>query len=223
MTPLCFLDCETTSLARPFSPTPGEIWEVGLILRDQDGEAEYRWLLPVTLEHANPKSLDIGGFHDRHPQGDRWAGPGPDDLVLDLAAFCADFAALTDGAHLVGNVVSFDEERLAALLMAHGVQPTWHYHLIDSESMAAGYLAGMATVVTEYGIPHDDDHRRLPGEEPCYGAKVMAAAKHAQPRWDSEALSAAIGVVPPGPDLRHTALGDAIWVEATWDQVMGGR
>lgn len=217
MTPLAFLDTETTSLARPCSPTPGEIWEVGLILRDQDGGDRYRWFLPVTLEHADPKSLEISRFHDRHPQGDQYAGDSreSDHLVADLERWCEDFATLTAGAHLVGNVVSFDEERLAALLMAHGIQPTWHYHLIDVESMAAGYLGGLITVVSEYGIPTDDPD--------SYGHGVVEAARHRFPRWDSEDLSAALGVTPPGPDQRHTALGDALWARDIYDVVIGGR
>lgn len=212
MTPLAFLDTETTSLHRPASPTPGEIWEVGLILRDQDGEQGYRWLLPVTLEHAEPDSLEIGGFYDRHPQGGRWDDPDPDDLVIDLARWCLDFATLTTGAHLVGNVVSFDEERLAALLMAHGVLPAWHYHLVDVESLAAGHLARSAQL--EWHLADEDDDVDGLGE----AKKLLSVA---QPRWDSEELSAALGVTPPGPDQRHTALGDALWARDIYDAVMG--
>lgn len=58
MTTLAFVDIETTSLARPFSPTPGEVWEVGLIVRQPDGtEVERQWFLPATLQHADPISL----------------------------------------------------------------------------------------------------------------------------------------------------------------------
>ena len=200
MTPLAFVDCETTSLHRPCSPTPGEIWEVGLILRDQDGEQSFRWLLPVSLWHADPESLDIGGFHDRHPQGDRWAGrPDPDDLVVDIARWCSDFAALTAGAHLVGNVVSFDEERLAALLTGHGVEPAWDYHLVDVENLAVGWLAA----------GHDWEQGPPVADNKC------------TPPWDSEELSAALGVTPPGPEERHTAIGDALWARDLFDAVIG--
>lgn len=198
MTPLCFVDIETTSLARPFSPTPGEVWEVGLIVRhhDLDGtigfEEQYRWFLPVTLEHADPVSLDIGRFHDRHPQGDR----GPDVPVTPLDLFAAELVALVpDGAHLVGNVVSFDEERLAAILHAHGIDELpWHYHLVDVEALAAGWLAT---------------------EEQTLDA--------ARPPWNSEALCAALGVDVPSDEDRHTALGDARWARDLYDAVMGPR
>lgn len=209
MTPLCFVDCETTSLARPCSPSPGEIWEVGLILRDQHGEEEHRWLLPVTLEHADPESLKIGGFHQRHPQGDHWTGPDPDDLVADMAKWAEAFATLTHGAHLVGNVISFDEERLAALLVANGVQPAWHYHLIDVEALAAGHIAAVA-------------RRQLATAQSASElACACELAAVARPRWASDELSAALDVTPPTTKDRHTALGDARWARDLYDAVMG--
>lgn len=39
---------------------------------------------------------------------------------------------------MVGNVVSFDEERMRHLLHDAGLLHNWHYHLIDVESMIAG-------------------------------------------------------------------------------------
>ena len=215
MTALAFLDIETTSLARPFSTTPSEVWEVGLIVRGENDlgryEVERSWLLPVTLEHADTVSLDIGRFHDRHPQGDRYEG---DAAATPTDEFVREFVDLVDGCHLVGNVVSFDEERLAAILLGHHFTAMpWHYHLIDVEALAAGYLRGLHDVVVEYGIPVADPD--------SYGATVVRQAiNHAQPRWNSEDLSAALGVTVPNDTDRHTALGDARWAKATYDAVM---
>ena len=39
--------------------------------------------------------------------------------------------------------------------------------------------------------------------------------------WRSDDLSSLIGVLPPGEDMRHTALGDAHWAMRVWDKVMG--
>jgi len=198
MTTLCFVDIETTSLARPFSATPGEVWEVGLIVRGENDlgdpyEIERTWMLPVTLEHADPVSLDIGRFHDRHPQGDRYLGPSGHLTRID--AFAHELGELTDGAHLVGNVVSFDEERLAAILVAHGFdQMPWHYHLVDVEALAAGWLST---------------------EQATLGA--------ARPPWDSQVLADALGVEIPSAEDRHTALGDARWARDLYDAVMGTR
>ncbi|MDE1904905.1 MAG: hypothetical protein KGH75_00460 [Rhodospirillales bacterium] len=145
MTRLAFLDTETTGL----DPDRHEVWEVGLILRDTDAvsrvgavvvtDREYHWMLPVDLSTADPFALDIGRFHDRHPSGYRSnQDDHPERTVTDLATFARVFAELTDGAHLVGAVVSFDAERLAALVKRQGLLPAWHYHLVDVEALVAG-------------------------------------------------------------------------------------
>jgi len=136
-----FVDCETTSL----DPEYGEIWEVGLIVRGLvDGEpvTTHRWFLPVTLEHADPIALGIGRFHERHPDGNdsaaQWEFPPWEAGEL----FAKAFAHLTHGDQMVGNVVSFDAERLWRLLRRHGVMPSWHYHIVDCEALAVGWLRG---------------------------------------------------------------------------------
>lgn len=134
---LLFVDIETTSL----DPETGEIWEVGMIIRD-GGEAldmELRAFLDVTLEHADPISLSIGRFHERHHQGNTDPRVDPDQ-IHSQADFAEVFAAISHGAYLVGNVVSFDEERLRRLLRRHGIVPSWNYHLVDVEAMIAGKL-----------------------------------------------------------------------------------
>lgn len=49
---------------------------------------------------------------------------------------------MTHGAHIVGAVPNFDTEVLEALLRENGLTPAWHYHLIDVENLAVGYLNG---------------------------------------------------------------------------------
>src|SRR5580704_2133551 len=139
MTKLAFVDTETTGL----DPDLHEIWEVGLILREEDGrEHEHRWYLPVDLGRADPIALKIGGFHERYGN---WPGRTLDDgtvlpeksgQVSNLRSFASKFAKWTRGAHLVGAVISFDEERLRRLLKANGACPEWHYHLVDVEALA---------------------------------------------------------------------------------------
>lgn len=136
MTKLCFIDTETTGL----DPDRHDIWEVGAIIREPNGdESAHHWFLNVDLGTADPFALKVGGYHDRHPgAGPEWrASP---KLISGPYQFAAEFAWLTRGAHLVGNVVSFDEERLRRLLQRSGACPEWHYHLIDVESMIAGKL-----------------------------------------------------------------------------------
>ena len=186
---LAFVDCETTGL----DVDRHEIWEVGLILRSGMGtpddpvlgDQEHHWFLPVDLSRADPFALGIGGFHDRHPQGYRTppAGGVPGTLppLTPLAAFAREFARLTDGAHLVGAVVSFDAERLDRLLRRQQFLPAWHYHLVDVEAMVAGRYA-------------------------------------LTPPWDSGELSDRAGV-DRGLYEKHTALGDARWARALFDQM----
>lgn len=136
--PLAFVDTETTGL----DPERHEIWEVGLILRQPDlAETVYEWQLPVDVGRADPIALNIGHFYERytldneHP--DLWKPTVREEL---LRSFAAEFARLTAGAHLVGAVVSFDAQRLDRLLRRYGACPTWHYHLVDVEALAAGRL-----------------------------------------------------------------------------------
>lgn len=122
---VAFCDTETTGL----DPDLHQIWEVGLIV----DEGEHSWQLPVDLGRADAVGLRIGRFHERYDSA----------LVSGIAEFAAQFAELTRGRHLVGAVISFDEERLRKLLRANGACPEWHYHLVDCEALAAGRL-GMA-------------------------------------------------------------------------------
>lgn len=186
---LAFVDTETTGL----DPDLHQIWEVGLIVDDQ----ERRWFLSVDLGRADSFALKVGQFHDRHPDGHDFtftvAGSG---YVHDRRTFAREFAKLTYGRHLVGAVVSFDAERLSKLLKANGACPEWHYHLVDVEALAAGWLLGQS---------HDS------GEATDLHVAV--------PPWNSNELSLAVGVDPANFD-RHTALGDARWAKAIYDIVI---
>jgi DNA polymerase III epsilon subunit-like protein len=120
---IVFCDTETTGL----DPKRHQIWEVGLI--DTVG-AEHVWTLPVDLGRADAQALKISGFHARYGKRKPTA----------LGDFARLFRAITEGCHLAGAVISFDEERLRYLLRANGECPLWHYHLVDVEAFAAGKL-----------------------------------------------------------------------------------
>jgi hypothetical protein len=193
--PIAFLDTETTGL----DPDRHQIWEVALIKPDG---AEHVWQFPINEMEADPFALNIGHYWDRHwepgvqeisqitavyeahtPESRRGNFPREGRAITPGAMWCHHFRNLTAGLHLVGAVVSFDEERLRRLLNRNGVLHRWHYHLCDVEALAAGRL----------GI---------------------------EPPWDSDDLSAALGVTVSDED-RHTALGDAKWAKRIYDAVMG--
>lgn len=193
---VCFLDVETTGL----DPDRHEIWEVGLIL--PVGGGSYLWQLPVDLGRADPKSLAMNGFHDRRADGAVETRHQNGDVTwyMDTAKFTRQFARLTRGLHLVGANVGFDADRLWRLLRANGECPMWHYHIIDVEALAAGYLATGVAPKAWPGVDYAESLHRPP--------------------WRSVDLSLAVGVDPERFD-RHSALGDARWAKAVYDAVMG--
>lgn len=194
MSGLAYLDTETTGL----DPDVHQIWEVGLIIDDQ----EYVWQLPVDLGRADARALDIGHFHERRQPPARDSGRAIEAIkgrqgygavpAMAVSQFAHRFAELTWGRHLVGAVVSFDEERLRRLLRANGACPGWHYHLIDVEALAVGWL---------------------------YRQPVGGAGRLQLP-WDSRDISRAAGVDPDEFD-QHTALGDARWAKALYEACCG--
>lgn len=199
---LAIVDTETTGL----DPERHEVWEVALILPHDDGQdEEYLWQLPVTLEHADPMALSISGFYDRrweHSEDDDDAADAIDGKLNGLAkyvvaetgvfAWAYRFCELTAGRHLVGAVPSFDAIRLERLLRKWYAAPAWHYHLIDVETLAVGWLSRGFTGKPPTEIP-------LP--------------------WSSRDLSRLVGVNPDNYP-QHTALGDARWALDIWRTIM---
>ncbi len=133
MTKLIFLDCETTGL----DPDCHEIWEVACVVvpnhTNLQEKKEYTWQLPVDLSEADLIALNIGRFHERRL---------PSSQLSPVRHFCQDFMDLTWGATIVGAIPSFDCERLTKLLKKWEFIAGWHYHLIDIEALAVGFLKG---------------------------------------------------------------------------------
>ena len=198
MTKLCFIDTETTSL-RP----DRRAWEIGIIARSADGclDAERRWFVnskDLDLGNADITSLKIGGFYDRHPDS---GGIGGNTSTESSAL--REVERLTRGAHLVGAVPNFDADVLGARMRANDICPSWHYHLIDVEALAVGYLSKAAQLLIE----------REPGTAPELRRVIT-------PPWKSDDLSLALGI-KVSDDERHTALGDARFARAIYDAVTG--
>lgn len=198
--PLCFIDTETTGVH-----PDRKVWEIAMIRRDPgERDRETSFFVDVDLSDADPFGLKVGRFYERHPVG-RWIAGlgGPIDMPvggergrhLDRYNAAALVVQYTHGAHLVGAVPNFDAETLAPMLRAELMTPSWHYHLIDVEALAVGYLHGRADQSIEAIRPD------LP--------------------WKSDDLTRLCGVEPASEDERHTALGDALWAMRLYDAITG--
>lgn len=204
---LAFIDTETTGLDPDWNP----IWEVAVIVDD----VEYVWQqrLPLNLESAILGRKDYAHLiiaeEAPPPSGLEWISAWCiDDLrarydrdnALPPYDSIRQFVKLVeeDRRHLVGAVPSFDEERLRKLyrqeIESTETQFPWHYHLIDVEALAVGYLSCGAK---EY---HDVEAPGLP--------------------WHSDDLSRALRIDPPSDADRHTALADARWAKAIYEAVV---
>jgi DNA polymerase III epsilon subunit-like protein len=134
---LVFLDTETTSL-RP----DRRIWEVAMIRvprpdsegRTDGGQTRWQQMIhhqDLDLGNADPASLRIGGFYERHPS----CGAACDMSWESAAMYVVE--QWTRGATIVAAVPNFDTETLALRMRASGLAPAWHHRLVDVETMAA--------------------------------------------------------------------------------------
>ncbi len=200
---VCFLDIETTGL----HPDNHQIWEVALITPNGD---EHVWQFPIDEMAADPFALEIGHYWQR-----RWAADAAVDMfdaiyeahtpkarygrypkvgkaIKPSPDWCRYFRDLTANHHLCGAVPSFDEERLRRLLNRHGVLHRWHYHLIDIEALAVGFISA---------VNWSDGGVRVPLP------------------WKSDELSRQCGVEPASDEEKHTALGDARWAKRLYERI----
>jgi len=194
--PIVFLDTETDGVH-----PDRKVWEVGMIHRVPGGyEKSVSFMVDIDLSTADPFGLRVGRFYDRHPLG-RWLSnqdhsdrPEPDetpDYYSEQRA-AERVVRWTHGAHIVGAVPNFDTEVLAPLIRDWEYTPSWHYHLIDVESLMVGYLNGQGR-----------------------GAEIELP-------WDSDHLWSACGLPPMREQDKHTALGDARQVQRAYDIIMAG-
>lgn len=151
--PVVFIDTETLGL----DPDHHPVWDIGLILPDG---SEHEWqvrLTPREIALAHPKALEIGRFEERY-----------DETKAEMPATAAWMLLrlIPKGAHLAGAVVSFDEERLRRLLWRWDYPVPWHYHLVDVETLAAGFLARDADSLPIQPPWKSEDLSRLVGVEP---------------------------------------------------------
>jgi hypothetical protein len=190
---LVFLDTETTGL----HPLNDHIWEVAAVRREPDGTEE-KWHFLV--DHAPPSAEYLGSDF----AADYRARYDPERAIVRAVAVNRLRRMFRGRAHMVGACPWFDAERLGVMRRLAGFDEPdpWHYHLIDVETLAVGYLSGHITATETIDLGAFTD---CPPSLP----------------WDSDELSRRVGVEPPGPGERHTAMGDVLWAKAVYDSILG--
>ncbi len=152
MSALVFLDTETTGLS-----LDDDIWEFAAIRREPDGrESRHHLFIEHDIEKCRKLPESFQADHDG-----RWLAAAA--ASQEQAAAYID-PLFHDRPHVVGAVPNFDTERIALLLRRHGFEPGWHYHLIDVENLAVGYLAATSA---RPSLPwKSDELSRAVGVEP---------------------------------------------------------
>lgn len=149
---VAYVDTETGGLDPRHRP-----WEIGIILTwggdSLSPEHERRYLIHVAdfdPSTADPKALDMNGFHHRHPQGAKadaslvathMSNRAEDYYYLTEEHAAAVVADILDGCVIIACNAGFDVYgQLAPMLARHGHLPTWHYNPVDVTAYAAGVL-----------------------------------------------------------------------------------
>lgn len=134
MTDIVFMDTETLGL-HPEAP----VWEFAAIRRAEDGtETEFHCF----IDHYPLPWIDSLPVEFAQDYRNRYK---PDEAVTQYDAARL-VGKATERAHVVGAVPNFDTERLQRMLVRTGwfglaEREPWHYHLIDVENLAVGFLA----------------------------------------------------------------------------------
>ncbi len=188
MLPLAFTDCETTHLNAEI----GEAWEVAVVLREyEDGshtDTEYVWEFAI-----DPVP---GAFDPEALRISRWHERRQLATGTTQAAFSGYTPAVemprTEAIQAITNVL-----RGAVLI---GSNPGFDERFLRK-------LLGPGSAQWHYR-PYDIVQ---------LAAASIGLEKAGPLPWSSRVLSRAVGVEPPGPDVTHTALGDARWARDVYD------
>lgn len=167
-------------------------WEVAVIVRRAElPDESYRWFIAAD-------DLDLGNADLTALRIGQFYDRHPD---------YADFHGDGDAATPEENVLRSVE------LLTRGAHLVGAVPGFDAEVLAARMRA--------HGIC-PPWHYHLQDFETLIAGFLAGQGKPVPPLpWRSDDLSRLIGVEPPGPGERHTALADARWGARVWDAVMG--
>jgi DNA polymerase III alpha subunit (gram-positive type) len=154
---LAFIDSETTGL------TPGyhEAIEWACVLTKPDGitildEFEVK-VKPRYPERFDARAKEVNGYTE-----EAWAEAPPPGFAIE------NLLSLTQGAILVGQNVSFDENFLVAFASAYELKTTHHYHKIDTMNLAwplikSGKIDGLSltNLARWAGVEQEMPHRAM--------------------------------------------------------------
>ena len=188
--PICFVDTETTSLH-----PDREAWEIAIIHRDLAGrDTEHSWFVTHHQDRADPFSLRIGGYWDRFPEAmEPLPGEGPRVVKEPDPVF-------------TGWESAKKVQKLTHDAVIVGAVPSFDMHVLDRLLRGHGLLPTW--------------HYQLVDVEDLASGWLAARGELWVPPCDSDALSRAVGVEPPGEDALHTALGDARWARDLYDKIL---
>lgn len=167
MTPCVYLDTETTGLNTRLHDTVEVAWAV------DDGPV-HRFVFPHTLEHADPKALEINGYWERGLDSPAANGLSWDlhrQLIQDLT-----------GATVVAENYGFD---LAMLNRKIGFEP-WHYRKIELSSVAMTVfnldrpesMRNTTARLLEHGYNIPDGDHTAEADVECLRACYLALREH---------------------------------------------
>lgn len=111
--PLCFIDCETTGL----DPRIHQPYEVAWWREDEPDPVTLQ--LPHTLEHADARALEVGGYWNR--------GFTPHDFTAKKNTAWFKLVGALRGVTLVGANPGFD----AAMLRQFIGTEVWQHRMVD--------------------------------------------------------------------------------------------
>jgi DNA polymerase III epsilon subunit-like protein len=191
MTRIIALDTETTGLDVRYE----SVWEIAV--HDVHTGEEKSWTIepsPHTVQDMHPRAAEVNKYFDRTLAIDwNWDAPYNWVNVEGARKVYRELAEWLDGSHIIGAVPNFDTEFLAKRYQSLQVpMPIWHYHLIDVEAVAIGYLAANGIRLP---LPWDSDNL----SSRC-GVTPPTDARHealADARWAADLYRKVTGIRSP--------------------------